>query len=437
MKELVRLQDIYTEDDGTAELRDYNLSVFEGEILNILGASDCGKDILGKILNGEKRIKSGNIYRSGKFKAVELDVRNPLMDDLSIAENMELIRRKKFPLQLYKENELYERTWKLLDRLEIQAAPDTKILELSALEKRFLVMEKLITCGVNLIIFHSTAALFTQKETEKLQAYMHQKIKLGITFIILSETPDDMTEIADRIQVMADGADVMEWNKGEITEEQLYSILLKNHYVWKKEKRISGKAVVCILDNNWEHLHQWKTFFDIYRQNNPKIWEQYLNMHIPKNRKVYEDDTAVIPYDSGIHLFDYISLEDNLGMCIGRRTNKGNGVVVNRKAMHVLRREFLEKIQHKGDTNQISDLTLGERKILSVYRWQLLYPKTIILEMPFWGMDMEDIGCMNAYICSVQEMNVQVVMYIRNLEPNINCYDTLILSQAGKEARIL
>ena len=461
MKEFIRLQNVSTEGNPGKELENYNLSVFDGEILYLLGSADCGKEMLGEILTGRQRIASGVIYYEEdpliiKRKEVkktadlfreqtcrkmlrehiaELTQKTALVEDLSVMENLEMIRKVGFSLKYCKEEALRKQTSETLKNLGISASADTIVRDLPDIEKQILCMEKLIACGTRLLIWHSSQMVLQENARKRIQHYMRKKASEGISFLLMSETPDEMLEIADRVQIVIDGTDQMEYDGRECTRDQLYRILLRDRYAAGRAK--GEKKMICLLDAHWESMHHWDSFFGVYRRENPEIWAKYLNMEVPGFETACAGSTVAIPYDSATRLFDHLSLEENLCACIRQRVHIGKSALLNRKAMHVLRQDFLKLIGYPGDTDTLSDLTFGQKKILSVFRWQLMHPKCMILEHPFWGMDVEDVGRMNAYLLSLKKENMKVIFYTSHLEPNVNCYDTLILSKAAKHAEMI
>ena len=64
-KEILRLENASWRCKANASLKKISMSLYEGELLSIMGLSSSGIDILPKILSGEVMIGEGKLYLNG------------------------------------------------------------------------------------------------------------------------------------------------------------------------------------------------------------------------------------------------------------------------------------------------------------------------------------------------------------------------------------
>lgn len=446
MQELMRLQNINKRGKYGRELRDYNLNIRRGEILYILGISGSGKSTLENILTGRDMDFKGNVYFEGRklngkdvgtiLQKEVYDIGNqmPLAEKMSVMDNLQAIRRVRFALRPYLIGQARHQTKEILEQYKIPASPEKKVQELHFADIQKLCIVKLIRSGVKLIIINCAQNSYSERDELVLGSFIKQFCDRGISFLILAEKLNKFLKVADRVQAMQHGTDIMEWRAEEFEKSTFQSELItpwENRVETGDEK---SERLTCLVDFDWERSQGTETFLRTFREQNPETWEKYVNIAIPKNGEIRKGkDTVIIPQESGELLPDNLSLEDNLIICAKERLGIGRPRFIHAKMRSVLTRDFLKLINRDGYIRQIQELSQVERKILSIYRWEFFRPRAFFLEDPFWGLDLEDTGILNNYLKSLKEKNIKVVIFTRYLEQMADCYDTVIYSRDAKE----
>ena len=64
--DIITLEHVKKSFDGQEILKDFNLSVKEGEFLTVIGRSGCGKTTMLKLMNGLLTPDTGKVYVEGK-----------------------------------------------------------------------------------------------------------------------------------------------------------------------------------------------------------------------------------------------------------------------------------------------------------------------------------------------------------------------------------
>lgn len=413
MQELIRLQNIKKRAGIGYELQDYHVNIYKGEVLYIQGVSGSGKALLEQILTGEERPQEGVIYFEGsrldpgKIRSVlqeyvgAMGMQNPLAEKMSILDNVEIIRKVDYPFRAWNRKQARRNTEKMLNDLGIDAEPETKAGVLSFLDRQKLCIAKLVAGGTKLIIINCVHSLYGEEDIRILREFIRQYCSQGISFLVLADRPNGFISVADRFQILHRGTDLMEWRAGERDN----SIL--EHYVTadqpqKAESSVQRGKIMGILDTGREGF---------------------------KNRfttegAVFDGKTVWIPQNSGECLLDHMTLEDNLSICIPKRA--GRWGTVNERARQILKQDFLERIGRKEEVQFVWQLSASERKVLSVYRWELARPEKMMLENPFWGMDRKEMAFFSGYLKTVKRSPITVTAIIPFLEKEMDCFDEVL-----------
>jgi ABC-type lipoprotein export system ATPase subunit len=112
MREILRIQHAVEKGKKTDFLRDYNLEVYEGEIVCIRGVSGSGIHSLLEFLEGRMVLSGGSVYVEEhevslspektleKYGIYAISEKMNLAENLTVSENLELFG-KKMPLWGY------------------------------------------------------------------------------------------------------------------------------------------------------------------------------------------------------------------------------------------------------------------------------------------------------------------------------------------------
>ena len=63
---IVELKDVSKKFEKKTILKNFNLSVYEGEFLTLLGSSGCGKTTILRLISGLDTVSSGNVFIDGE-----------------------------------------------------------------------------------------------------------------------------------------------------------------------------------------------------------------------------------------------------------------------------------------------------------------------------------------------------------------------------------
>lgn len=208
-----------TKNGNRQVLEDLSLSINEGEVLGLVGASGCGKTTLGRMLMGLEKASEGRYLFAGVPVETKADLRR-------VRQKMQMVFQDAFlsldPTmrmeQVLLEPIRYLRpTWTDAERKEKIA----QTLDVVGLDPRFLrarsremsggqrqrigIARALIVDPEVLICDESVSALDISIQAQILNLLLEIREKLGITILFISHDFAVVNYVADTIAVMKDG----------------------------------------------------------------------------------------------------------------------------------------------------------------------------------------------------------------------------------------
>ncbi len=233
-KPVIRIRNLYKRFGDNAVLNGFDMDLFEGENLVIMGKSGSGKSVMIKCLIGLEEHDSGTINVMGKdiddLEAEELDELrteigflfqgSALYDSMSVRENLEFpLRRHTKKFGVIKDAEPL--VMEALESVGLAKAIDLMPDELSGGMKRRIALARTLILKPSIILYDEpTTGLdpITSKEIVQLMQKVQQQYKTSS--IIITHDVDCARAIANRMILLIDGKNYAEGS---------FDTLRKNH----------------------------------------------------------------------------------------------------------------------------------------------------------------------------------------------------------------
>jgi len=232
MENILTITNISRSFPGVKALDRISLSVKQGEIHALMGENGAGKSTLIKIISGAISPDTGGqisykgqpILHNSPSLAKRLGIgvvhqEFYLIRELSVAENIMLhhypSRRGFVDWKI-----LYNRIEQLLQELEFEIDPRSKVKNLSIAEQQMVEITKCLSQNAELIIMDEPTAALTIQERSKLYRTIGKLHDKHLTIIYISHAIDEVFSLADRISILRDGKFVtclerkqFDWNR--------------------------------------------------------------------------------------------------------------------------------------------------------------------------------------------------------------------------------
>lgn len=454
MKELLRIAHAEGDRDAGSLLRDYNMEIDEGEILYIQGSDGSGIREIAGILSGDLRLYGGQIYIDGQrteeysrniafekhFFPVSAD--GSMIYNLTVAENMEVLRSRCIFLKPYNSKRIEKSVDYFLQERGIKISADARGSLLCTEEEVILSLLKAKLHGARLVILEVLNGVFEGTYAGEICSLLKELCSEGISFIVLSSAYSHFAEIAARIQFVYRGRDLKEWNKlnGEVIKllknQNPDTFSGRNKSLDEEEAAVKGNFL-GIYDYEWTNDKSIWDFLKEVQMYNTSVWKERFNVLLPDRGIGIDQDVLVIPKESGNLWFDNMSIEDNLLMPIPEKiAGSRYGIIRRNRKEHVLSR-FYDLFHIEKKIKEIEALSKVQRKLFSIYRFELCRPKTIFLENPYWGMDQDEIMQVRKYLINIQKSGCRIICCSKSIDEMKADCNVVIQTDNAKNARVI
>ncbi|NLN15229.1 MAG: amino acid ABC transporter ATP-binding protein [Tissierellia bacterium] len=212
---MIRVEKLYKSFGDLEVLKDINETIYEGEVVSIIGPSGSGKSTFLRCLNLLEIPTSGRVY----FEGVNL-----LDKGINIAKYRQRIgmvfqQFNAFPHLRVIENitlapilekgipkaEAEKRAMELLERVGLADKRDEYPTKLSGGQKQRLAIIRAMAMEPELLLFDEPTSALDPEMVKEVLEVIRDLVKTGITAIIVTHEMGFAKEISDRILFMADG----------------------------------------------------------------------------------------------------------------------------------------------------------------------------------------------------------------------------------------
>jgi len=241
---IVQMKNICKHFGGVEALKDIDLTLYEGEVLGLVGDNGAGKSTLIKILAGAIPADKGEIFFRGK----KVDIRGPkdsrelgietVYQDLALIDNLDVpanvfigreVKRQKLGrvFNIMNLKKMEETTRRLLDQLEIIVKSlRERVRNLSGGQRQSVAIAKAIFFNAKVLIMDEPTAALAVEETAKVFNLVRRLRDRGVSITYISHNINDILEISDRIVVLKTGKFVGVRKKEETTKDEVVKMII-------------------------------------------------------------------------------------------------------------------------------------------------------------------------------------------------------------------
>jgi ribose transport system ATP-binding protein len=227
---------------GVKVLDDVSITLESGEVLALLGENGAGKSTLIKILNGDYRLDSGEIYLDGERMrfaqprdAEAQGIRMIYQElkyapDLSVMEHLLIgnlpTRRGVVGSFLVDWPRARAIALERLSLLDLPIDPNRKMRELSVVERQIVEIVKALSAEARIIVMDEPTAALTPPEVELLFRIIRNLRGKGVAIIYISHRLDEVFQVAQRVTVLRDGKHVATKPIADVTLASLVELMV-------------------------------------------------------------------------------------------------------------------------------------------------------------------------------------------------------------------
>ncbi len=209
---LVSLENVTVSFDGeTPVLKDFNLSIRDGEFVTLLGPSGCGKTTILRSIGGFITPDSGDIYFNGvkitdlpphKRNVNTIFQRYALFPHLNVYENVAFGMR----IKNKSEKEINETVHKMLELVDLKGYAKRGVGKLSGGQQQRVAIARALANDPKMLLLDEPLSALDMKLRKDMQSEL-KKIQqtTGITFLFVTHDQQEALSMSDTVVVMDKG----------------------------------------------------------------------------------------------------------------------------------------------------------------------------------------------------------------------------------------
>ena len=460
--------------------KDVNLSVYNGEILSLLGENGSGKTTLMNMISGIYFPDEGQILIDGKeavisspkdafdYKIGMIHQHFKLVDVFSAAENIVLGLENEGKFDI---NAISKKVQEISDKYGFDIDPRKKIYEMSVSEKQTVEIIKVLYRGANILILDEPTAVLTPQETQKLFKILRSMRDDGKA-IIITHKLHEVLSLSDRVAVLRKGEYIGTVNTAETDEAQLTEMMVGQKIDLNIERsepenpvdRLEVNNISCVSREGVKLLDDVSFtarsgeilgIAGIAGSGQRELLEaiaglQHLNdgqilYHNPKTGDVenLRDKTPLQIRELGVRL-SFVP-EDRLGMgLVGnmdiidnmmlRSYKKGRTVFVERKAPKELANKIINDLQvvTPSASTPVRRLSGGNVQKVLVGREIAASPTVLMAAYPVRGLDINSSYTIYNLLNEQKKKGVAVIFVGEDLDVLIELCDRIMVIGSGR-----
>ncbi|MGE5579030.1 MAG: sugar ABC transporter ATP-binding protein [Bacillota bacterium] len=236
---------------GVRALHDLSVELRRGEVLALVGENGAGKSTFCNILGGVFEPDSGSVVIDGSparirdpQQAQELGIayvhqENSLIPYLSVAENI-LLGHEPYRRGVLDQRKIASEAARVLSRIYEGIDVNSMAFTLSPAEVQMVEIAKALSREPKVLILDEPTSSLSTTEVDHLLSLVKGLAGKGIGIIFISHRLDEVFRAADRIMVMKDGECVGVRDAGDMTRDQLITMMVGREMTHTYPPRLAG-----------------------------------------------------------------------------------------------------------------------------------------------------------------------------------------------------
>ena len=208
----LEIQNLTAGYDQDVILKDFSLSVEEGEFLSLLGPSGCGKSTLLKTIAGIVPAKKGSICLDGQdITNLPIHKRGTtvLFQDMRLFPHKSVAENVAFPLKMKgvpKEKRI-KTAEALLEKVQLAGFGSRRPMELSGGQQQRVALARALAAKPKLLLLDEPFSALDENLREDMRSLVLQlKQEFRMTVILVTHDREEALSMSDRIALMFEGA---------------------------------------------------------------------------------------------------------------------------------------------------------------------------------------------------------------------------------------
>ena len=461
---------------GVKALDGVNIALYPGKVTALIGENGAGKSTLVKILTGIYRPNEGEILIDGKPTAfanaqdaidagvTAIHQETVLFDELTVGENIFLGHAPKTRLGLIDWRQINERSRTLMQALESDIDPTTKLKDFSIAQRHLVAIARALSVEARIVIMDEPTAALSRKEIDDLFRIVEGLKRQGKAILFISHKFDELYEIADNYAVFRDGRMVGTGVLKTTPQDEIVRLMVGRdvHDVFPKTPAVIGASVLSVQGYSHETEFRNISFelrkgeilgvYGLIGAGRSELCQSLFGITRPASGTLSLEGSPIIinsPADAIAAGIVYVPEERRLhGLALEMTNNKNislpslvrTSVSGFLKAANELKlaRRYAERLDLRAAALSVPVGTLsgGNQQKVVIGKWLATAPKVIILDEPTKGIDIGSKAAVHGFISELAGEGLSIIMISSELPEILGMSDRVMVMREGQSAGI-
>jgi ABC-type sugar transport system ATPase subunit len=474
MEFLLQMSNVSKTYPGVKALDDVQITIRPGEVHALIGENGAGKSTLMKILVGvESSDEGAEIIFAGEkvhfAKPIDATLRGisiiyqdlSLFPNLSVAENICIGRESAgkgyYPVRWKQMKVLAE---KALAELGLNLDVSLPLGKLSIAKQQLVAIARSLVFDSKLIVMDEPTSSLSSGEVEQLYKIIEDLRKRGISIIYISHKLKELFSVADRFTVLRDGKFVGSYDKDDMNEDKLISLMVgRKVEVMNREENKGGEEVLRV-----EGLSKRGNFKDIsfslrageiigitglvgagrtelaqalFGLNKPDSGHIYISgkkVDIKSSSHAVKNKIAYIPESRQTQgLFLRQSVIDNISVTVLDKMLNKFGFIERAKEKQ-LASEYIQILDIRPPLAEMNagQLSGGNQQKIVIAKWLSTDPKILIIDEPTNGIDIGAKTEIHKLLRRLTNKGIGIIVITSELPEVLAVSDRILVMKQGR-----
>ena len=470
---LLEVDHVTKEFPGVLALDDVTLRIRPGTVHALMGENGAGKSTLMKIVAGIYQPDAGRLLLKGQpirlnnpLDALEAGIAMihqelNLMPFMTVAENIWIRREPLNRLGFVDHGAMNKQTDDLLQKLNIDIAPETTVGELSTAGRQLIEIAKAVSYDSDLLIMDEPTSSIAEREVEHLFAIVAALKAAGKAIVYITHKMNEVFAIADEVSVLRDGRYVGTHVAAEIDRESLIRMMVGREItqMFPKENARIGDVVMSVRDLGLSSVFSnvsfdlrsgeilgiaglvgagrtnvAETLFGVTPATSGQIFLRGIETRIGSPWAAMQAGMALLTEDrKETGCFLSLNVGNNIEMAVLCDRFVSHGFVRQREisAECEIMRDQLH-VKTPGLYESMINLSGGNQQKVLIGRWLLTRPRILILDEPTRGIDVGAKAEIHRLISRLAGEGVAVIMISSELPEILGMSDRIVVMREGR-----
>lgn len=474
---ILQLKNVVKTFPGVTALDGVDFAVRPGEIHALIGENGAGKSTLIKIITGVHQPDEGDIIldgeiitlegpRDGQQHGIATIYQDPtVFPDLNVVENVFMgHHRQRGVSHQIQWDEMYAETEELLESLDLDIDPATRMEELNAAERQLVEIAKALSFDSRILIMDEPTSSLTPEEIDQLFEVIRQVREAGSTVIFISHKLEEVSEISDRLTVLRDGNYIGTSETVEVTRDEVIHMMVGRDLseMFAEEEQptqsTSGSTKLSVegLTKQGEfsnidlelrggeivglaglvgagRTEVAEAIFGLKGIDGGEVAVEGRRVNITEPAEALDEGIAYLPEDRQQNgLVSEMTITENVSLPVLDRISERG--LLNKKKEEDLTEEYIDLLDIKtaGFWQTAKQLSGGNQQKVVLAKWLATNPQVLILDEPTKGIDVNTKASVHRLMRDLTAEGLAILMISSELPEVLAMSDRVLVMHEGE-----